>query len=80
MKKKISMTQSAHGCEDGYTSRHYKQGEVYDLEDHLADNFISAGFAVIHKDDEKSKQEHADKSLSEKNYSNKSLSKKGENQ
>lgn len=70
MKTKVKMIKNAHGCEDGFTSRHYKEGEVYELPNHLADNFIIAELATLFE--EKENQPHPNKALSEKDYSNKS--------
>ena len=68
---KIKMTKDAHGCEDGFTSRHYKKGEVYDVKIKLAKNFIIAKVAEHHVE-EKAKQPHDNKSLTGGDYQNKS--------
>lgn len=70
MKTKIKMKKNSFGCEDGFTSRHYKEGEVYELPNHLAHNFIADDVAEHH---EKEKQSHSNKAQSDDDYENKSV-------
>lgn len=64
------MLHDAYGCEDGFTSRHYKKGDMYEIEDHLAKNFVIAELAEYVE--EKSKQSHENKALTDDDYQNKS--------
>jgi hypothetical protein len=82
MKTKIRMTSDAYGCEDGFTSRLYKKGEIHEVEHHLANNFVAAE-AAEHHEEEKEKQTHENKTLSENDYDNKAIKpnkRKGEKQ
>lgn len=78
LKVEIRMLKDALGCEDGFTSRRYKQGEVYKVEDHLARNFVISEVAEEAHDHhqeimEKEKPQHDNKALSEKDIDNKSI-------
>lgn len=71
---RVTMLIDAIGCPDGYTMKNYIAQETYDLPDHLANNFISAKFALPAKElNEKSKKEPETKALGSKNYQNKAV-------
>ncbi len=54
MKIKLQMTQNASGSECGKFTKHYVQGEIYEIEDSLGNVFVSLNVAkkvvdVVHK-------------------------------
>lgn len=66
---KVKMIKDCQGSNCGKFMSDYKQGEVYELSDELASNFIGRG--VAESMDEKMMNSPDNKSMSEANYQNK---------
>lgn len=53
---KIKMLETRRGTEDGFTVRQFFAGEEYEVRDHLARSFFTAGFAVMVKDEKPNRE------------------------
>ncbi len=72
---KVKMLKTCQGSNDGKFVQDYKENEVYDLSESLANSFIASNVAVACE--EKAKQHHDNKAQAESDYQNKSDKPKG---
>lgn len=72
---KVKMLKDSQGSNDGKFVNEYKENEMYDLSESLANSFIESGVAVACE--EKAKQHHDNKAQTEADYKNKSDKPKG---
>lgn len=56
MKTKIRMIKNAAGCEDGFTVKQYCAGEVYEIDNELAECFIKSKQARLYDAREDSRE------------------------
>lgn len=56
MKTKLRMLKNAAGCEDGFTVKQYCAGEVYELENDLAECFLKSKQARLYDVKEDSRE------------------------
>jgi hypothetical protein len=70
MKMKVKMLKDCQGSNNGKFVQDYKENEVYNLSESLANSFIELKVAVACE--EKAKQQHENKAQTESDYQNKS--------